>query len=136
MSWLLDTNACIRYLNGRAPHLRQRIDETGPESIVVCSIVKAELHYGALRSRDPERAVAAQQRFVSRFRSIPFDDACAHSYGEIRARLAAQGTPIGPNDLLIAAIALTHGLRLVSANIEEFGRVPGLIVEDWERGGA
>jgi tRNA(fMet)-specific endonuclease VapC len=132
MKWLLDTNACIRYLNGRAPSLKSRLDEVSDSDIVVCSVVKAELAFGAARSINPSLAAAAQEIFLSRFRSLSFDDECASKYGEIRAVLALRGTPIGPNDLLIAAIAVANQVTLVTHNTSEFSRVPGLAIEDWE----
>ena len=132
MTWLLDTNACIRYLNGRAPLLRARIDAATPAEIAVCSVVKAELFSGAARSNNPAAARAKQERFLSPFVSFPFDDAAADAYAEIRSQLEALGTPIGPNDLLIAAIARSRGVTLVTHNTTEFGRIPGLALEDWE----
>ena len=63
---------------------------------------------------------------------MPFDDRCLDSYGRIRSDLDRLGTPIGPNDLLIAATAMAHGLTLVTHNVDEFGRIPGLDIEDWE----
>lgn len=135
MSWLLDSNACIRYLNGRAPKLRQRVDRADPSKIVVCSVVKAELFFGACRSKDPPRTRDRQQEFLSRFYSHTFDDRCADEYGSIRHALASQGTPIGPNDLLIAAISIANDLTLVTHNTSEFSRVFGLRIEDWEAEG-
>jgi tRNA(fMet)-specific endonuclease VapC len=73
-----------------------------------------------------------QQRFLSLFVSLPFDDRAAEHYGRIRADLANAGMPIGGNDLLIAAIALTHNLSIVTHNVKEFGRVTSLQIEDWE----
>ena len=132
MTWMLDTNACIRYLNGRAPLLRERIDALDETSIVVCSVVKAELFYGAARSTDPARTLEKQRQFLSRFLSLPFNDQAAVEYGRIRAELEGRGTPIGPNDLLIASIAVANALTLVSHNIGEFSRVTGLSIQDWE----
>jgi tRNA(fMet)-specific endonuclease VapC len=132
MKWLLDTNACIRYLNGRSPELRAKVSAAGDAAIVVCSVVKAELFFGAVRSTDPAKTLAKQQHFLSRFISLPFDDAAASAYGTIRGHLTNIGQVIGPNDLLIAAIAVANGLKLVSRNLAEFSRVPGLTVEDWE----
>jgi tRNA(fMet)-specific endonuclease VapC len=68
------------------------------------------------------------------FASLPFDDACAEQYGQIRNELESDGTPIGPNDLLISAVARAHGLTLVTHNVGEFSRVIGLRLEDWEAG--
>ncbi len=130
--YLLDTNTCIRYLNGRAPAVRQRLAATHRDDIAVCSPVKAELFYGAARSQDPLRSLQRQLAFLNQFVSLPFDDRAAEVYGRIRADLATRGTPIGANDLLIAAIALAHALTLVTHNTGEFGRVAGLLLEDWE----
>jgi tRNA(fMet)-specific endonuclease VapC len=132
MAWLLDTNVCIRYLNGRSPKLLSRFHATNPTDIFVSSIVKAELYFGAALSTDPAKTRAVQQQFLNRFDSLPFDDAAADVYAVIRADLSQRGCMIGPNDLLIAAISLAHGLTLVTHNVSEFGRVPGLVVEDWE----
>jgi tRNA(fMet)-specific endonuclease VapC len=132
MNWLLDTNACIRYLNGRAPGLKRRIDATNPSDILVCSVVKAEMYFGAHRSNNPNGALDNQRRFLSRFASLIFDDLAAEVYGRIRSTLATAGTPIGPNDLLIAAIAMANSVTLVTHNTGEFGRVTGLQLEDWE----
>lgn len=132
MTHLLDTNACIRYLNGRAPLLRPRLQSHSPSDIAVCSIVKAEMYAGALRSMDPVRMLAQQNAFLSRLTSLAFDDAAAELFGSIRAQLFAAGTPIGPFDTQIAAIALVNNLTLVTHNTREFGRVNGLNLEDWE----
>jgi tRNA(fMet)-specific endonuclease VapC len=97
----------------------------------MCTIVKAELLFGARKSAKPERNLAALATFFTPFRCLPFDDAAADAYGLVRAELEQRGTPIGPNDLLIASIALSCGLRLVTSNAREFARVPGLAIEDW-----
>ena len=132
MIYLLDTNVCIRYLNGRAPGVLQRLRALEPSDIAVCSVVKAELFYGAQRSQDPKRSLAVQRQFLQPYRSLPFDDAAAEFAGLLRAGLAAQGTPIGPHDIQIAAIALANTCTLVTHNLREFGRVPNLLLEDWE----
>lgn len=132
MIYLLDTNVCIRYLNGRAPSVRQRLQVLQPVDVAVCSVVKSELFYGAQRSRDPERSLAVQRQFLQPYRSLPFDDAAAEIAGVLRAQLAEQGLPIGPHDVQIAAIALANDCTLVTHNRCEFSRVPGLTTEDWE----
>jgi tRNA(fMet)-specific endonuclease VapC len=132
MTWLLDTNACIRYLNGRSPNLRAKFDATDPNDIRVCSVVKAELFFGAALSTDPTKTLASQRLFLSRFPSLPFDDTASESYAEIRADLTRKGLLIGPNDLMIAAICRAYDVTLVTHNVSEFGRVAGLKIEDWE----
>ncbi len=132
MTYLLDSNTCIRYLNGRAPKVVAKLNVTPPSEIAVCSIVKAELCTGAAKSQTPARTLARQTAFLARFVSLPFDDAAATVYGPTRAALEQAGPPIGPNDLLIAAIALAHQVTLVTHNTREFGRIAGLAVEDWE----
>ncbi len=132
MRYLLDTNACIGYLTGRALGVRQRLESTPPSEVAVCSIVKAELFYGAARSARPERNLAVQREFLQRVVSLDFDDRAAEFAGRIRGYLAGKGTPVGPYDLQIAAVALANDLILVTRNVAEFARVQGLTVEDWE----
>jgi tRNA(fMet)-specific endonuclease VapC len=132
VTYLLDTNTCIAVLTKREPTLTARWKRARPHEIRLCSIVKAELRYGAEKSARRELALQKLAVFFARFRSLPFDDAAAQAYGSLRAELARQGRPIGPNDTLIAAIALAHDLVLVTHNTEEFRRVPGLAVEDWQ----
>lgn len=132
MRYLLDTNVCIRYLTGRSPQIRERLESQQPEDVALCSIVKADLLHGALKSARPRRNLDRIHRFTGLFESIPFDDEAAQDYGEIRSRLEKAGTPIGPNDLLISAIARSRDLTLVTHNVKDFSRVTGLRWEDWE----
>ncbi|WP_404784766.1 type II toxin-antitoxin system VapC family toxin [Altericista sp. CCNU0014] len=132
MLYLLDTNVCVMYINGHSERIRDRVLATPTDEMAVCSVVKAELFYGAMRSKNPTRNLERQQGFFHCFTSLPFDDEAAIAYGQIRADLATKGTPIGPNDLQIAAIALTHNLTLITHNTREFIRVEGLQLEDWE----
>jgi len=132
MIYLLDTNACIVYLNRPVSYVRRRLGTLPKQDVAVCSIVKAELFYGAMKSSNPERALTQQQEFLNQYISLPFEDRAALIYGRIRAILASAGTPIGPYDLQIAAIALANNLTLVTHNTREFSRVPGLQIEDWE----
>ncbi|WP_310484191.1 type II toxin-antitoxin system VapC family toxin [Chamaesiphon sp. VAR_48_metabat_403] len=132
MKFLLDTNTCIIYLRGKNLTLKQKLEATKIQDITVCSIVKSELFYGALKSAKPERNLAAQQEFLAQFVSLPFDDSATMIFGTVRTRLEALGTPIGPYDLQIASIALSHNLTLVTHNTREFKRVDDLQLEDWE----
>ena len=132
MTYLLDTNVCVEYLNGRSRRVIEALQRRTPADIAVCSIVKAELYYGALRSNNPLDASVKVEAFLAPYRSLPFDDQCAVAYGRIRARLTQLGSLIGPNDLLIAAIAVVQGAILVTHNVREFSRVEDLVYEDWE----
>lgn len=132
MKVLLDTNTCIRYLNGRVPQIRERFLEVPDHEIVVCSITKAEMFAGAAKSQTPERSRAKQDAFFARFHSLPFDDNAADEFGRIRSYLEKAGTPIGAYDMQIAAIALVNNLTVVTHNTKEFSRVPHLKLEDWE----
>jgi tRNA(fMet)-specific endonuclease VapC len=132
MSYLLDSNVCIHLLNGRHPVLIQRFRQYSPEKTVLCSMVKGELLRGALRSQRVELNLERLAIFFAPLESLPFDDSAAEHFGRIGADLLKRGTPIGPNDLIIAATALAHQVTLVTHNTAEFSRVPGLRMEDWE----
>jgi tRNA(fMet)-specific endonuclease VapC len=132
MKYLLDTNTCIRYLNGRSLKVRQKLDSLEPNDIAVPSIVKAELFFGSQKSHDPDQAIAKQKKFLQPFVSLAFDDAAAEVYGIIRVYLEKQGTPIGPNDVIVASVAISNNLVLVSHNTREFSRIPNIQLEDWE----
>lgn len=134
MKYLLDTNVCIIYLKGRDVNVKHRLETIPTQDIAVCSIVKAELCFGAMKSANPERNFALQQLFLSQFVSLSFDDLAATTFGVIRAQLEARGISIGAYDLQIAAIALANNLTLVTHNVREFKRVEGLQVEDWQSG--
>ncbi len=127
---LLDADVCIAFLNGRDKKLERRLIDDA-EELVLCSVVKAELLYGAACSQRPEENRRKLAVFFDTLDSLPFDDECAEVYGNVRATLRRNGTPIGPNDLLIAATALGHGVGVVTRNRREFERVEGLQVETW-----
>lgn len=132
MTYLLDSNVCIRLINNSSPTVTTQLAIQQPEDICVSTITQLELYYGAYRSVQQERNLEILQRFFSQFTIIPLDSKAAKIAGRIRAELAAMGTPIGPNDLQIAAIALANSLILVTHNVGEFRRVNGLQIEDWE----
>lgn len=135
MSHLLDTNSWIDHLRrGPASMVTAKLAGAPPGSVYLCSLVVGELIYGALHSGPTHQAsnlaliASLRQQFVS----LPFDDRAAEEYGKVRAHLASTGSPIGPNDLIVAAIALAHGRTLVTHNTREFSRVPALVLEDWQ----
>lgn len=132
--FLLDTNVCIRLLNGTSPRVAQRFANESPATLRLCSIVKAELLYGARKSRRVASTLLALERFFVPIPSAPFDDDCAEEYGRLRADLERAGTPIGANDLMIAAIGRRNDWTVVTNDVDEFSRVVGLRVVDWESG--
>jgi tRNA(fMet)-specific endonuclease VapC len=132
MMYLLDSNVCIQYLRGRNALICQRLAAKPLQEIRLCSVVKAELYLGTLRSANPTANRAKVDGFVAPYFSLPFDDTAADVQSQVRHHLETLGTPIGPYDLQIAAIALVHGCTLVTHNTGEFSRVPGLLLEDWE----
>ena len=130
--WLPDTNAWIALINTPPSPVKARFQSHAPASIFLCDVVKAELYYGAFHCARREENLALLERMFPTFASLPFNGAAARSCGQIRAALAAAGTPIGPYNLQIAAVALVHDLTVVTHNTAEFGRVPELKTEDWE----
>ncbi len=131
--YLLDTNAWVVHLRtqGRS-RLSQRLGRTPHADLATCSIVRAELMTGAIKGPDPVIGVAELRRIFHRMTSYPFSDPAADEYGRIRADLERRGLPIGGNDYMIAAIAVVHGLTVVTHNTGEFSRVPSLQLEDWQ----
>lgn len=132
MTYLLDTNTCIRYLNGTSASVRKRLSDMKEAEVVLCSVVKAELYFGVFKSARPRENMEKLRQFTARFASVPFDDEAGERYGEIRLAMERQGKLIGPNDLMIASVALANDMELVTHNTDEFLRVPGLRVVDWE----
>ncbi len=130
--YLLDSNVCIRLLNQRHAGIEKHFRACVPSEIYLCSVVKAELLFGARHSHHVEANLQKLMLFFSPLGSLVFDDHCAEMYARIRQDLSTQGCLIGPNDLLIAAIALVHDAVLVTHNQKEFSRVAGLRLVDWE----
>lgn len=128
---LLDTNVCIGFMKGH-PRVRAALARYAPNDVRLCSVVKAELYFGARASVHLARNLATLEQFCQPYLSLPFDDACAGVYGQLRADLKRLGQPIGANDTMIASVALAHNLTLITHNTREFSRVPGLLFEDWE----
>lgn len=129
----LDTNIVIGIINGRAAAVEARFRETiGRAPLMLSAVVLLELRYGYAKSHRRSRMEALLVTFLAPgIEVLSFDEDDAAEAGDIRATLEAQGTPIGPYDILIAAQARRRGAALVTLNRREFERVPGLIVTDW-----
>jgi len=130
LKYLLDTNTCVHAIK-RVPAIIDRLKRLSPDDLGISVISLAELWFGALKSSRPERTRASVDAFLGPFEMLPFDREAAGSYAEIRLHLERAGRPIGERDLLIAAIARSRALTVVTHNLGEFERVPGLAVEDW-----
>ena len=132
MLFLPDTNVWIHHLNETSSIVQTRLAAHSPSQIMMCDVVKAELYYGAFKSARRDANLEVLETLFSSFSSFSFDGEAARISGDIRADLARKGTPIGPYDLQIAAIALANNCTLVTHNTGEFSRIAGLKLEDWE----
>ena len=128
--YLLDTNTLIYFFKQQG-HVAQHLQRTPASAIAVPSVVLFELEYGLLRSTRPQTQRQGVEMVRMAYRTLDFDYACATAAAQVKQTLAAQGTPIGPIDTLIAGTALAHGLTLITHNTGEFARVPGLALADW-----
>jgi len=128
---MLDTNICVSLIRRRPEPLIQRIDRTPVGDIGISVVSLAELEYGVSKSTQPRRNREALQQFISPLEVAPFDRPATAAYGRIRAFLERKGQLIGSMDLMIAAHAVSLGVPLITSNLDEFRRVPGLRVNDW-----
>lgn len=128
--FMLDTNVISDLIKDPDGLVAKRLEKVGEREVCCSVITAAELRYGAEKAQSPnltKRIDAA----LSAIDVLPLGEPSDRHYGFVRAGLAVRGTPIGPNDLLIAAHALTEGLTLVTDNVKEFQRVEGLAVVNW-----
>ena len=128
---MLDTNICIYIMKNKPEKVLRRFKEELNNGIGISSITLAELEYGMKHSSNPVQNERALLRFLVPLSVLPFGAGAASEYGAIRTFLQNNGTPIGPLDMLIAAHAKSEGLVMVTNNVREFERVPGLEIENW-----
>ena len=133
MKYFLDTNICIFLINAKFPDMNMYYLTRNPSEIVIPSVVLSELVYGVQKSMRREQNLSKLEVFLSEIEIVPFGDKAALIAGQIRADLDRAGTPIGGNDILIAATALSNQGILVTNNTREFSQIKGLILEDWSR---
>jgi tRNA(fMet)-specific endonuclease VapC len=131
MKYLLDTNICIYIIKRKPAHVLARFQAETIGDIGISSITVAEMQYGIAKSQFPERNREALEKFLTPLLILDFDMGAALAYGELRVFLEKQGTPIGAYDLLLAAQAKALDIILVTNNLHEFERIPGLKVENW-----
>ena len=134
MKYLLDTNIVSYFLRDASPALSQRILDSNPDTLAISVISAGELRYGLSKLTPSLRATELAHRLNALLTAIPVLPLPAYAaphYGHTQAQLETAGTPIGNNDLWIAAHALAQNMTLVTNNVGEFGRVQGLLVENW-----
>ena len=127
---MLDTNIVSELARNPQGRVSERIAEVGPEAICTSIVVAAELRFGSAK-KGSAKLTAQIEAILESIPVLALDMPADAEYGRIRDELESAGTPIGPNDMLIAAHALALGVVIVTANVGEFGRVRGLSVENW-----
>jgi len=132
MLYLLDTNMLIAASKANTA-VCQRLAQHADYDILLSSIVLAEIEYGIAKSAKREHNQLVYEEIIKAFGVLMFNSQAARHYGELRFTLERKGTPIGSNDLLIAAQALAQGATLVTDNTREFSRIPDLLLENWLR---
>lgn len=130
LKFMLDTNICIFTIKNRPQEVRDAFKQHHGQ-MCISAVTLMELIYGAEKSDFPERNLASIEGFAARLEVLKYDDAAAAHTGQLRAEQAKAGKPIGPYDQMIAGHARSKGLILVTNNLREFERVPGLRIEDW-----
>lgn len=129
-AWMLDTNALSELIRNPGGPMVQRLAAEAPDTVCTSIVVACELRFGAQRKGSAALTQRVEQ-LLAALPVLPFDEPADGHYADIRVALERAGTPIGSNDLLIAAHARSRGLTLVTHNLREFERVPGLKVVDW-----
>lgn len=130
LKYMLDTNICIFIIKHKPPHVRETLNQHS-DQLCISTVTLMELVYGAEKSASPEKNLSVVEGFAARLEVLEYDSSAAYHSGQLRSELAKAGTPIGPFDQMIAGHARSKGLILVTNNLREFNRVPGLRVEDW-----
>jgi len=132
LKYLLDTNIVIYTMKNRPQQVKRRFQQHHGR-MGISTVTLGELVFGAEHSQQVERNLADIEGLAARLEVLPFDNKAAYHFGQIRATLYRIGQPIGPYDMMIAGHARASGLNLITNNVKEFERVPGLLLEDWSR---
>ena len=130
LKYLLDTNIVIFTMKNRPQQVKRRFEQHQGQ-MGISAVTLGELVFGAEHSTQVERNLADIEALAARLEVLPFEEKAAYHFGQIRAALYRTGQPIGPYDMMIAGQARAFGLKLVTNNVKEFERVPGLLYEDW-----
>ena len=130
LTYMLDTNVCIYVMKNYPLALREKFNALA-DQLCMSSITLGELHYGAEKSARRTYNLTDIEHFVARLDVLPFEAKAAAHYGQVRAELERAGTPCGPHDMQIGGHARSEGLIVVTNNMREFGRMPGIRAESW-----
>lgn len=131
IDYLLDTDICIYLIKKRPPEVLEKFRQHSPQEVAISIITMFELEYGVQKSASKKRSENALAKFMQPLNILYMDHRAAKEAAEIRAQLEKQGMPIGPYDLLIAGLARSQELTLVTNNAQEFERIDGLRLENW-----
>jgi len=132
LKYLLGTNIVIYTMKNRPQQVKRRFQQHHGR-MGISTVTLGELVFGAEHSQQVERNLADIEALAARLEVLPFDHKAAYHFGQIRATLYRMGQPIGPYDMMIAGHARASGLNLITNNVKEFARVPGLLLEDWSQ---
>lgn len=131
MNYLLDTDTCIYWLKGRPAAVRERLLEVGWDQVCICVITVAELYFGAYNSSRVDENLARVEAFVTLLPNLSLTDASLRKYAELKAMLRKAGQPVADLDLIIASVAISANLILVTNNTRHYARISELQLENW-----
>jgi len=132
LKYLLDTNIVIYTMKNRPQKVRKQFKRHEGQ-MCISAVTLGELVFGAENSQQMDQNLADIEEFAARLEVLSFDNKAAYHFGQIRAALYSSGKPLGPYDMMIAGHARASGLILVTNNVKEFARVPGLLLENWAK---
>ena len=133
MHYMLDTHICIYIIRAKPVKVLKKLRSFDITDIVISAITHSELEYGVTKSSRRKDNQEALNKFLSPLEIVPYDDKAAAAYGQIRSHLEKKGAIVGAIDMLIGAHAQSIPVTLVTKNLREFKRIPGLRVENWAR---
>ena len=130
MQYLLDTDTCIYWLNGKKS-VRDKLLEIGFQEVSICVITVSELYFGAYNSSKIKQNLTTAEIFIQNIGVLPLSNQTLKQFGQLKAQLRKAGTPVADFDLLIASVAITENLTLVTNNTRHYQRIPKLILDNW-----
>lgn len=131
LKYMLDTNICIYIANQRPLHILSRFEELVIGEACMSTVTYGELYFGAQKSQHSQKNTTILQEIANFIPPLPIPTDAGKHYGQVRSKLEQKGTPIGNNDIWIAAHALSLNVILVTNNVKEFKRIPHLHIENW-----